>query len=980
LSDPIRPRPQQVEALTNLALALAVHDRAQLVMACGTGKTFIGRWHAQAAEAQRTLVFLPSLSLLAQTLKEWRRVAGWPFEALVVCSDPTTAAGAAERRTDDGAVEDIARPVWSTVRATVTTSVTQAANFLTRKVDGRPQVVFSTYHSAPVVAAAQAHANAAFDLEICDEAHRLAGRPRDEFRVALDRRQIVARKRLFMTATPQIAEGDDVTSMDDPALFGPVAHTVSFGDAIAAGLLADYQVLVVAGRGDEAPDSGATVPSALLDAVDRHGIRRMLTFHSRVARAAAFADLMDAVHTPRRGWVRARIVSGKDTAADRAETLRWLGQPQDTQVRVVSSARCLTEGVDVPAVDAVMFADQRESVIDIIQAVGRVLRASPGKTRGTVIIPVALPADGDDDTALALSGFSHVWAVLRGLRAHDQRLAEELDRAAREGIRRQGGRRPTDRVQFVLPDDLDELTVQLRLVQEVGSAWERFYAATADWAREHDGARLPRNTSHHGVGIGEWAVKQRLARSRNVLPADRAARLDAIPGWYWDRGDADWTDTYELLESHAAARDTVADRPTGESQYANTLSRGGVKIRLGVWLAMQRQLYHEGLLTDDRVRLLEKLPGWDWSGGLRQLDVDMIQAMRVFYDFEKHADVPEDHQEDGLPLGRWVRAVRRVKVLGQLPPALADELSAATGRGPKGQEIFQWETAETQWRLSYSALRQYAAREGAATPAGKVTEDLDGHLVHVGQWAARQRFLHRRGELDAKYVGWLDALPGWRWEVPLATVEYGEPIDLGGHPHGTAKGIQAKCPCKECLDERRARDRVHLAKRRELRDPVPAGRARHHLARLEATGVKRGEIVNVSKLPLGVIRKVVSGEWAQIERSHEQVLLQVTAEMCAAVSNVVGSRGRMIAADNKKIDAAATFALLDDLSARGFGLRWVSDELGYVAGLQLNRRTGMVRRRIADQVADLHARVGGLRSPVTGRNKKVPPLGELRSA
>lgn len=974
----IHPRPQQVDALTDLARAFAVHDRAQLVMACGTGKTLVGRWHAQAAEAQRVLVFLPSLSLLAQTLAEWRRVAGWPFEALVVCSDPTTAAGAAERRGDDGEVDEVARPVWSRVQAKVTTSPQDAAKFMARKVEGRPQVVFSTYHSAPVVAAAQANSGAVFDLAICDEAHRLAGRPREEFRVVLDRRAIVARKRLFMTATPQVMDGDDVTSMDDPRLFGPVAHTVTFGEAIQAGLLADYQVLVIAARERDADDwrGPETVPAALLDAVDRHGIRRMLTFHSRVARAAAFAEAVDAAHTPGRNFIRARQVNGRQSAAERADTLRWLGEREDRQVRVVSNARCLTEGVDVPAVDAVMFADQRSSVVDIIQAVGRVLRPAPGKTRGTIIIPVALPADGDDDTTLSLSPFAHLWAVLRGLRAHDQRLADELDQAVREASR-PGSRRksPTARVQFLLPSDVDEPAVQLRLVQEVGSAWERFYAATVEWAFLNPEQRLGRNTSHRAVGIGEWAYKQRLARSHNMLPAERVHRLEEIPGWYWDREEADWSDTYGLLEAYANAYGTVADRDSGESLFAKAHSRGMTRQRLGVWMAAQRQAYRDGMLDADRARLLEKLPGWAWDGGLRDLDVSMIQALRLFGEFEKHADVPEDHQEEGLPLGRWVWALRRAKLLGNVTPALLDEVSAATPRGHKGAETFKWEKSETQWRLNYSALRQYAQREGKATPTASTVEAVDGARVRVGQWAALQRFKHRRGELDARYVGWLEALPGWRWEVPLATAEYGEPIDLGGHPHGTAKGIQARCPCKVCLDARRATDREYLARKRELTDPVPAGRVAHHLARLEAAGVKRGAIVAVSKVPLGVIRKVASGEWQQVERSHEELLLQVTAEMCeTAASTRVGSRGRLTSIDNERIPAGPTWEILNDLASRGFGNNWVARELGYAGGLQLRRDT--VTRRIAEQVAALAERVGDLRSPV-GRNRRVPPLAEL---
>jgi superfamily II DNA or RNA helicase len=974
----LQPRPDQVDALTDLTRAFAVHDRAQLIMACGTGKSLIGRWHAQAAQADRALVLVPSLALLAQTLGEWRRAghSGYSFEALVVCSDPSTSAGAAERV---GA--DVDAPYWATVRARVTTSSAEAAGFLTRKTAGRPQVVFSTYHSAPVVARAQAECGAVFDLAVCDEAHRLAGRPREEFRVALDRRGIVARKRLFMTATPQVQiDGDDVLDMGDRRLFGPVAHTVSFGEAIDAGLLCDYQVLVVAGRdGPAAPDGvGAeTVPAALLDAVDRYGIRRVLSFHGRVGGATDFANLLDGVTTAGGYSLRCRTISGTMPAAERARVLAWLGadQREYPQVRLVSNARCLTEGVDVPNVGAVLFAGQRTSVVDIIQAVGRVLRPAPGKRLGTVIVPVSLPPNGDDDTALTLSAFGHVWAVLRGLRAHDQRLAQELDQAVREYAR--GTRRirhSTDRVRFVLPADLDESAIQLRLVQEVGSAWERYYAAAWAWSMEHSGKRLMRLASHDGLSVGEWAVKQRQARSQGLLLVERVLRLEEIPGWYWDRGHADWEDTYSILQAVAEAHGTIADNPTGPSILDGLKSSGYGRCRLGVWLARQRQDHRDGMLAPDRAALLEQLPGWDWDAGLPADDVAMVQALRVYGEFEKHVDVHEAHVEDGIELGRWVWAVRRRKVTGRLAPALADELAGATPV-PDGSKIgprFPWQQSETQFRIMYSALRSYARREGQATPPASHKEPTpDAGRVGVGQWCSRQRWLHRQGQLDQKYVTWLEALPGWTWEVGLTKVDYGQPLDLGGHRHGTAKGIAAGCKCRDCLEARRANDRGRLARKREIVGGVPAGKARAHLTRLEAAGAKRGAIVTVSGVTLGAIRKIASGDWPVVTRETEARLLAVTPAMCAAASGKVGSRGRLVSAENEKIDAAPTRAILDDLAERGFGTLWVSRELGYVGGLQVGR--DVVTRRIAAAIADLSRRVGDLRYERTRANQKSPP-------
>jgi superfamily II DNA or RNA helicase len=971
----LRPRPHQVDALTDITKALAVHDRAQLVMACGAGKTLVGRWYAQAADARRVLVLVPSLALVAQTLREWRRPYGYRFDALVVCSDPTTAEGAAERRaTDDGDGGEVDNQTWEETRAKVTTDPHAAELFLTKKTD-HVQVVFSTYHSSPVVAAAQAKAGGVFDLAICDEAHRLVGRPRESFATVLDSRAIVARKRLFMTATPRAFEGEGGTSMDDPKVFGPVAHTISFGAAIAAGLLADYQVLVVAGRaGQHVSDerTPSTVPAALIDAVDAHNIKRVLTFHGRVAKAAAFAEAVNGVTSPSGRRIVARHVSGAMPTVRRSENLAWLGDPNAGHVRVVANARCLSEGVDVPAVDGILFADQRSSVVDIIQAVGRVLRPSPGKARGTIILPVTLPPDVDDDSALATTAFAHVWTVLRGLRAHDQRLAGEIDAATRAQAVKQNwwGVRALQRVQFIVPDGISVPDLQLRLVQEVGSLWERNIALLHEWADLNDGALLPRGAKYRDVNLGEWAEQQRIAYRHGILPSDRADRLELVRGWTWDKAETRWDLTLGVLKAFARRHGTVAEAAEGKSVFAGMRDRETPSRHLGVWMAAQRQAYRLGALPARKVAALEELPGWTWDAGLPAVDIQMVEALREFVEFEKHARVPDDHVEDGLRLGAWCWAVRRRKLTGQLAPALEDEILAATPSKWRPAQRFQWEKVETQWRLGYFALRQFAEREGNARPTGKNDEErILGATVNIGQWCALQRFRYRRGDLDERHAKLLEDLPGWQWEIDLQRIPAEEPVALPqGLSHGAAGAYQDyKCRCAECLEYRRALDRSRLAEKRQLRDPVSALRVRRHLERLEADGV--------SGAPLGVVRAVFNGA-PQVEREHAMRLQAVGLSMCLAAQNKTGSRGRLISTANERVDPAPTWQLLDDLRERGFGITWVSRELGYVGGLQITR-SRRLSRRIADAVAALHAEVGDLVMPPLSKSDPKPTLAEL---
>jgi Type III restriction enzyme, res subunit/Helicase associated domain/Helicase conserved C-terminal domain len=1020
----LRPREQQIEQLAALATVLALHDRAQLIAACGGGKTLTGRWHAQASGARLVIVLVPSLALVAQTLGEWRRAGGWRFTAQVICSDPGTAEGAAERADEGGS--EVADGFWRQVSASVTTDPALAAVPLRKAAGGRPHVVFCTYHSAAAAVAACKLSGTVFDLLIADEAHHLAGRPRPAFRLVLDRRALPARKRLFMTATPEVITGngalEDTLSMDDRHVFGPVAHTYSFGAAIRAGQLADYQVVCIARRAGDLPAGSreaGVLPYAVLRAAAGHGLRSLLSFHNRNADAAAFAA---AVNRRRLGDGRvaaARAVRGKSCTdgagftAARARDLAWLAAvPGDDggggECRIISSARCLQEGVDIPAVDGIVFADPRKSVTDVIQAVGRALRPAPGKTTATIIVPVSLPDDGDDDTELITSEFKVVWAVLRALRAHDERLAEEIDAGirSRASMRHGRGGGLMSRILFDLPPGLDESAIRTRLVEESASGWERLYQALAEYAQIHGAAPASWRVVHDGRDLGIWCQKQRAAHRDGLLAGWKAQRLEQVPGWCWEREHGAWMADYTALRDLAGSLPGgLRQDPAAPSIYgpAGRGGSAGVKDRLnrpmGYWVALQRQLYRDGMLDERYAAMLEELPGWDWNGGLPGEDVAMIQALRLYAEFEKHGNVPEAHVEDGLELGRWVWAIRRRKLTGRLHPALLEEIAAAvprrrgSGTGRHVRVDFSWEHIETQWRLVYSGLRQYVRETGsaAAIPYDLAVE-LPDATVQAGQWVSLQRHKHRTGTLDPRFAAWLEALPGWVWDPGRTIESCGEPVTLpGGLAHGSpaaygspqSTGTGYGCKCGTCVMARRARDRVRGQQRQadrldRLGGPVSALEAKIAIARLEAAGVTRGRIATCSAVPLGVIRDLAAGRTDLIGRQHDKALRAVTLAAVRAMPARTGSRGREVSAGTERIDAGPTIALLQDLRDRGFGPAWVARELDYATHVfHLSGNRARISRRVAGAVRDLHQRTGDLKAPPRQARRALPPLSEL---
>ena len=462
-------RPHQKSAIAAIQDGFRTHGRGKWISACGTGKTFTS---LRLAEQQcrdngghlRVLFLAPSISLVSQTLREWLGQAQTDIRPFVVCSDTKASAQA-----EDISVHDIPLPT------TDASKLEAALAAAPRRARGM-QVVFSTYQSIDVVATAAKAAGVEFDLVLCDEAHRTTGVTlsgdisESAFVKVHDNTYLPATKRLYMTATPRIY-GEDVklkadeasavlTSMDDETLFGPEFHRLGFGEAVEQGLLADYKVMILVVENDaitghvQASIVNDDMELSLDDAAkivgcwnglakrtrdsdfgrDATPMKRAVAFARDIKASKAFADafpqvvdaLADDTASPVDRGLSCAVhhVDGTMNALIRAEQLVWLKAPiPDGECRILSNARCLSEGVDVPALDAVLFLHPRNSLVDVVQSVGRVMRKAPGKEFGYVILPVATPAGLAPEEALKDNKrYRVVWDVLNALRSHDDRF------------------------------------------------------------------------------------------------------------------------------------------------------------------------------------------------------------------------------------------------------------------------------------------------------------------------------------------------------------------------------------------------------------------------------------------------------------------------------------------------------------------------------------------------------------------------------
>lgn len=471
----------QKEALDKAHEYYKQNDRGKLIMACGTGKTFTSLRIAENETNSNGLILflLPSIALLGQTLREWSADALEPINPIAICSDPkVTKQQQLNDETDSFSMIDLAYPA-----STDADYILQQFEHIKQHRPAGMTVVFSTYQSIDVIAEAQKkllkEGFPEFDLIICDEAHRttgvtLAGDDESSFVKVHNNDFIKAKKRLYMTATPRLyddntkskaGEADAVLcSMDDPLLYGDEIYRIGFGDAVARGLLTDYKVLILTLNDQDIPQGVLDMftkdeyevdtddiskivgtvnalskqflgDDGVTKQIDPEPMKRAVAFCSNIktsksisavynSASESYIDQLPAEERKQMVSVDARHMDGTMSAPNRDELLGWLKEDtSENECRVITNVRVLSEGVDVPSLDAVLFLSARNSQVDVVQSVGRVMRRSPGKKYGYIIIPVVVPPSVDANVALDDNKrYGVVWTVLNALRAHDDRF------------------------------------------------------------------------------------------------------------------------------------------------------------------------------------------------------------------------------------------------------------------------------------------------------------------------------------------------------------------------------------------------------------------------------------------------------------------------------------------------------------------------------------------------------------------------------
>ena len=760
---PLKPDPYQDEALTNIANHLEANDRGTVVMACGTGKTLVALWAVEQSKAKSILVLVPSLTLMKQTLKEWSDHNSWEkdFSYLCVCSDPTV-----NLKNEDQIEIDP-----SDVPFRIDTDPEIVRRYLAQ-ANKKLKIIFSTYQSSQVVSQAT-KGEFEFDVAIFDEAHKTTGLGKNRSTVALKDENIKIKKRLFLTATPKLynikkrdKNGElEFTSMDDEAVYGKRAHTLTFGEAASKGIICPYKVVITLidkqqvddfalkngitlVEGDSVKAKWVASQIAVSSSVKHTNATKIITFHSRVKTAREFAS--DEVYGIKQFIDDFNVfhVHGKQKSNDREDIISKF---RNSTRSLITNAKCLTEGVDVPAVDMVVFVDPRHSKIDIAQAVGRAMRKPRGSDKkvGYIVVPIFAEDASEQsvEEAIKRENFDDVALVLSALLEQDEELAEII-RELKQSKGRGESFNPKkfkEKIEVIGPlIGLDELTnsIYIEVVHKLGESWDEWYGRLTQEIKRKGHCYFNKEyTSIEGFKIGQWMSYIRT--NKKLLSERKTSLLNNIEGWSWNYRDSKWEKHIDLvlkyIEKNKDSR-IPADFIDNES-----------KIKVGRWLASVRTRKHQ--LSIDRIKFLENLPNWSWS----PLNDDWLFGLErlKIYQQNNNSTLFKDNfiDDSGFGLGKWAQRQRAFKDI------LSEEQIC------KLENIPSWSwlsLTEQYWNIGYKHLVSYHSIFGNVQVKQSYVM-TDGYAL--GNWVQLQRQNKKNNSISVEKIALIEKFEDWKWDV-----------------------------------------------------------------------------------------------------------------------------------------------------------------------------------------------------------------------
>lgn len=741
------PLQHQQETIKKSRVYFRNHKRGYIEYICGAGKTKTCYWIAREMIAEKIIIFVPSLLLLSQFFDEWcyELVADREYpNFLLIGSDY-----------DDDLDEKYKNKLDNIALTTDTVTISQKLQ------ESDDIIVISTYQSANILINICKQIKYIFDFGIYDEAHKTVGQINKKFSLTVTDNDFKIKRRLFMTATPKIYNGnlddEEIVSMDNTELYGECIDSYNMYQAISDKRLCDYQIITMHTTNnyidsilndnklinlkgnynfDDLQSLYLASAIVIFKCIEKYECTHMITYHNSVKRSNDFMKLLNEIN---KLYYKRDIfidsIDGKISIANRRNTIREF---ENSKEGIICSARVLNEGINIPIVDSECFIDPRNSTIDIIQCIGRALRLYPGKESAKIIVPI-LSNDIIDET-VDEGKYGNVIRMLKSLSITDEGVKEHFvlksqNKAVNRNIIQN---EILQKENYAVDVNINEWNNNINAV--IWTKTDNFmsiYSKLVKWIDENE--RLPSQHSKNIIEkqLGSWCNSQRQSKKKNRLKEDKIKLLEEFTGWFWEKDDS-FDDNYNELVKWVEENKRIPSEK----------SKNPIERRLGIWSSNKRQNKKENKLEEEKINKLQAVTGWYWKkSDLFGNDYNILVKW-----VEENKRIPSEKSKDIVEkrLGTWCSDRRKYKKKNKLDEEQIEKLNAIPG--------WYWEKYDS-FNDNYNKLVEWI-KENKQMPSQYSINPIEKQL---GIWCMRQRLYKRNYIFDKDKIGKLQKIPLWYW-------------------------------------------------------------------------------------------------------------------------------------------------------------------------------------------------------------------------
>jgi superfamily II DNA or RNA helicase len=757
--NPSKPRDYQKKIIAHSIMHFEDNARGYLEMACGTGKSLTAYWINSYMSNKLSIIAVPSLNLLSQFYNDFSTqmfLERNKHQFVLVGSDADIENE--ERYYNNGLL--------------ITTDVTkikmEIGMIIKRYTYDNEQmhklVIITTYQSSNYVIAALKQLKLIPDLCIFDEAHKTVGSSNKKFSLLLDDKNLKIKKRLFMTATPKICNGNDenetILSMNDETWYGKQIYLYNTYNAIKDKYLVDYQIVTMYTdneyinniitknkyvnneKMEQEESHYVACAIMLLNATQNKECHHLVTYHNSINKSKKFKSILEALKSYYNKDIVVLHLDGKMSMNKRNNIITTF---KESDMCILTSAKVLNEGVNIPIIDGICFIDSRTSTIDIVQCIGRSLRLHNRKQMAKIFVPVLIEDINNIDENKT---FGNTVRIIKSLSNTDTGINDYFI-CKQKGV--EYNRNIIKHLNYINAEKIGEgidinewiSDIEMRIWKK-SDGWKYMYNKLKKFIRTNK--RLPHKRSKNSEEkeLGIWCTTQKFTYKNKLICKERLKKLEKVDYWYWEKEDLFDRDCQHLLR-------WINKHHKLPSQTSMDLE----EMKLGRWCSTKRRDKIKGIITDDRIQKLELIPLWYWEKE-DPFDTNYDNVIKFVNKNNKLPNAKSKNIKE-KKLGQWCSQQKSNKQIGKLGNDKIEKLNLIpkwkwfNKRIKKVRSFDESYNDVVEWNLKYNRI-----------PSSESQDILEKQLSY---WCGTQRKNKKIGKLDEHKIKKLELLNNWYWNL-----------------------------------------------------------------------------------------------------------------------------------------------------------------------------------------------------------------------